>query len=249
MSPRRTTAPRGASIVSGAAIVLRASIVALGAIVALFAGCTAAPPEIREVQTQLRFVDDRTLERSYEQLAFFVRASDTDGFEDIAGLYLAHDEAELHWDFDERSWVEVNADGGRWIGSDGIVAPGYGELPRGTYRVIVTDQAGEQAEETFSLSADLAPSSLAEAMPELEVLERSVRLTSPSRHNRIEVRDNRGQLRRGFTHAPGIISAARLRGRAEGSDEGPRTLPDLVDLYVFTPGPDGTLLVSGPYRL
>jgi hypothetical protein len=249
MKPRHAPPAPIPAHASGSAIVPRAAIVPLAALLALLAGCTAAPPEIRDVHTQLRFVDDRTLERSYEQLAFFVRASDTDGFEDISGLYLAHDEAELHWNFDERSWVEVNADGGRWIGSDGVVAPGYGELPRGTYRVIVTDQAGEQAEETFSLSADPSPSSLADAMPELEVLERSVRLTSPSRHNRIEVRDNRGQLRRGFTHAPGIITAARLRGRPAGSEEGPRTLPNLVDLYVFTPGPEGTLLVSGPYRL
>lgn len=191
-------------------------------------------------------MDNRETEQRYEQLELFVLATDDDGFDDLAALYLVHEEEELSWELDSSQWEQVAVGDERWIGSAGFVAPERGRIPRGRYRLIVEDVAGERGESSISVSA-----------PELQgeryrgatirVERNRVYLQSDRQTNRVELRDARGSLVRSFAAEPGDLTAAQLSGQSGGNGAG--SLPRLVDLYVFSQSASGVLYVSGPYRL
>jgi hypothetical protein len=216
-------------------------------------GCTGAEPEIVQTRHRLRYVDDRALNRQYEQLELFVLAGDADGFEDLAELYVAHEESELSWQLDSSEWSTVSVGEERWLGSTGFTGPRRTALPRGSYRVIVEDLAGERAETTLTVSAPRFDSS-SHRGPTLEVKGQEIRLRSPFETNRLELRDARGSLVRALTVEPGTVTAAELAGvepsepgGEDGNQEG--SLPRLVDIYLFARGGNGVVYVSGPYRL
>lgn len=88
--------------------------------------------------------------------------SDKDGAADLDRLVLAHDESELYWSMGPDDWL-VRQEGSRlFIGSNGLKPPAGETLPRGRYRVMLYDLAGEAAESSFEL---LAPASAPYALP------------------------------------------------------------------------------------
>lgn len=215
----------------------------------VIASCTGAAPEVVQTRHRVRYVDDRQLEARYEQLELFVLASDVDGFDDLSTLYLVHEEQELWWELDESNWSVVSIGDEQWIGATGFTAPRLGSVPRGRYRVIVEDVAGDRGEADITVTA---PAQDLERFsgPTLSVTDNGVRLDSAFRSNRVELRDGRGSLVRSLTVEPGQISTAQLAGGDSARDEqGDVALPRLVDLYAFGRGPEGTLYISGPYRL
>lgn len=108
--------------------------------------CTGAAPEILQDHAGVYLYRDRTLDTAYERLVFFVSARDEDGFEDIESLYLIHDEARRYWAVDADRWQQDEREEETWIGRNDIQTADYAPLPRGRYRVLLLDAAGERDE-------------------------------------------------------------------------------------------------------
>lgn len=95
--------------------------------------------------------------RVLERFSFFVIASDEDGVENLSELYLYHDGEGLRWRLTEKDWLVVNQGGHTWIGSRSIAMVDDGTLPRGQYRTVLVNKAGEQASRTFTFDPPAAP--------------------------------------------------------------------------------------------
>ncbi len=113
--------------------------------------CSGEPPSIVSVRWTL-VLRDPAGPPPLERLSVFVSASDADGKDDIEDLTVVHDEARLAWKFDSSSWVDRDEGGARWLGSNAIATAEGGALPRGRFRMILRDAAGETDEASFSLS-------------------------------------------------------------------------------------------------
>jgi hypothetical protein len=106
--------------------------------------CKETPPEIAQQYWQLNLFHDLTLQEKYEQLSLFVHVEDEDGKDDIESVYLINDKNELFWKIEQEDWEEQERAGEFWMGTNTIVMNDYSRLPRGDYRVIVIDSAGER---------------------------------------------------------------------------------------------------------
>lgn len=116
------------------------------------AGCEGAPPEITDTFVQVTvFKNMRTLQAE-EILSLFLVVSDDDGEEDLESIYLLNDRQELFWKLDPLNWEKTDRKGSRWIGSSSIQMPDGSAFPRGKYRVIVSDQAGDRDEKEIRIS-------------------------------------------------------------------------------------------------
>lgn len=140
----------------------------LGLLLILLVGCTAAPPEILQDHADVYLFRDRTLDTTYERLAFFVSARDDDGFDDIETLYLVHDDSRLHWAVDADGWQREEREEETWIGRNDIQMADYSSLPRGVYRILLLDAAGERDEREVRVATpDVPPQSV--QFPELSL--------------------------------------------------------------------------------
>lgn len=115
-------------------------------------GCSEDPPAIQQIYVQLNVFDDREKETVYESLSLWVHPQDEDGIEDIEYLYIIHDDQELVWVLESETWDMEQRPGENWIGSNEVIMPDLSPLPRGEYRVIVADAAGERDERRAYLS-------------------------------------------------------------------------------------------------
>lgn len=88
-----------------------------------------------------------------EYLSLFAQARDEDGSADLAYLYVINDAAELCWTLSPENWSMTSDSGATWIGSNGLSAPDGEALPRGAWRLVLVDLAGQRSELDFSLSA------------------------------------------------------------------------------------------------
>lgn len=117
-----------------------------------YAGCEGAPPEITDTFVQVTvFKNLRTLQPE-EILSLFLVVKDDDGEEDIESIYLLNDRQELFWKLDPLNWEKTDRKGSRWIGSSSIQMPDGSAFPRGKYRVIVSDQAGDRDEKEIQIN-------------------------------------------------------------------------------------------------
>ena len=133
------------------AVLLLLFLAALGGL----AGCSGSPPEVKQVFWQLNVVHDLNSGQQYEELSLFVLADDNDGITDLAEIVLFHPDKELVWELEPDEWQQVERDSETWIGTTGVTA-GYSDLvPRGEYRVKVSDKAGEYVETSFIVSPDI----------------------------------------------------------------------------------------------
>lgn len=119
---------------------------------AFMAGCSVSPPEFMSTGGHLLVVAIDPEGSKDERLSVFASVSDKDGVDDIEYLYIVHDEEELSWNLTPENWQRSDEGSSIWIGSNGLDAPGT-EIPRGQYRLILVDKAGERAERTFMLNA------------------------------------------------------------------------------------------------
>ena len=118
----------------------------------LSSACAVNPPGMASETHRLLVVGLGPGARS-ERLSVFFAVSDKDGLGDLERLVIAHDESELAWTLTPDSW-QVLEEGARiFIGSNGLAPPDGTPLPRGPYRAMLYDLAGERADYAFRLSA------------------------------------------------------------------------------------------------
>ncbi|MFP4364769.1 MAG: hypothetical protein ACLFR1_12985 [Spirochaetia bacterium] len=132
----------------------RAILLLSTALVLAFTSCGGAEPEIAQLAWQLNYRLDPQLEDVYEELSVFLHISDEDGVDDIENIHIIHDTSELYWTLNENNWHVSDRSDEYWIGSNTIRNQDYSELPRGGYRLLVTDTAGERTEEAIFIAPD-----------------------------------------------------------------------------------------------
>ncbi|HSV55528.1 MAG TPA: hypothetical protein VLH39_00280, partial [Magnetospirillaceae bacterium] len=122
----------------------------------LAASCSGHVPELGGVEFRLAVRPPAPGGgRGAEQLAVFVAARDKDGFRDLAALHILHDVEELLWTLTPETWTRGDLGKETWIGATGLSVPEVGTLPRGLYRVILEDLAGDSDTISFTLGSGL----------------------------------------------------------------------------------------------
>jgi len=106
--------------------------------------CSNHPPEIIQVFVQKNLSQNQESGSISEKISLFLHLQDEEGIDDIESIYCIHDDEELFWELGGDNWTTFEQDGEKWIGSNGLTAPGYDLLPGGIFRVVVIDAAGER---------------------------------------------------------------------------------------------------------
>ncbi len=109
-------------------------------------------PEITSIGARLVVVATDPDGGRDERLSLFASVADGDGVDDIDYLYVVHDGDELCWSLTRDDWLRDDSGAAVWLGANSLDAPGP-TVPRGQYRVVLVDRAGERAERPLTLSA------------------------------------------------------------------------------------------------
>lgn len=154
--------------------------------------------------------------------------SDKDGAADLDRLVLAHDESELYWSLGPDDWL-VRQEGSRlYIGSNGLKPPAGESLPRGRYRVMLYDLAGEAAQGSFEL---LAPASGPYALPSVtKAGPASLLISSPYPAANALFMDAGLKVIKAAQTRPGLHNLTALWG-----DDGWRAAAAYVAVYAYDP--------------
>jgi len=118
--------------------------------------CSRSAPQIQNYT--LKLIYNETSDGIQERLSLFVIAQDEDGKEDLDTLYIINDEQQLYWTLNSSDWLTVNKDSHLWIGSHNLSMVDGKPLPRGVYRLILTDKGGDRSEKIIGLDAPLQSS-------------------------------------------------------------------------------------------
>lgn len=113
----------------------------------LAAACGGKPPEI--VAVEWRLEQRPSAAGAYETLSAFASVKDEDGIDDIERLWIAQDDEELAWPLTSADWTTRSEGDERWIGAAGLARNDYLPMPRGEYRFLAYDAAGEKVEKAF----------------------------------------------------------------------------------------------------
>lgn len=131
----------------------------------IFSACDSAPPELQQVYWQLNVQNDLDRNEIYEALSIWVQAVDEDGRDDIEYIYIIHDEGELMWVLTPDNWNINDRQGEQWVGTNLLISADLSPFPRGEYRIVLVDTAGERDERTFFMSTAPTDTS-ADTLPE-----------------------------------------------------------------------------------
>jgi hypothetical protein len=162
-----------------------------------------------------------------ERLSFFASLRDKDGIGDIEYLYILHDESELFWTLTLDNWIRREESDSVWLGSNGLEPGDEGLMPRGRYRAVVVDKAGERDERIFNLSA---PVTADYALPVLRRTGSQLTLESPYQVNTLFFLDPAGNPVKTVGINPGTSSLDVLWG-----DSSWRTAAYTIRAYGFDP--------------
>lgn len=162
-----------------------------------------APPEVAAVSARLVVVPqgspgDAGGGRS-ERLSLMASVADRDGIADVEYLYVVHDGSELYWTLEPGTWLRSDEGEAVWLGSNGLSGPGP-VMPRGEYRLVAVDKAGERSERSFTLAA---PDTGIYDLPEVRITGRSLALRSPYPVNTALFLDSGGNVTRSAQVEPG----------------------------------------------
>lgn len=114
-----------------------------------FASCGMEPPEI--LSSEWRIESRPSKQGSYESLSVFANAKGSDPASDLESLVVVNDEAGLSWKIIDSNWTLQKEGSDTWIGASDLAMADYKPLPRGEYRLVITNLAGQRAEASFSL--------------------------------------------------------------------------------------------------
>ncbi len=210
----------------------------------LLNSCTGEAPELYELIHQIIAVEDTTLDIKYEELSLFLHVHDEDGVDDIEFIYLINDSEELFWELDSGIWSLQKSGDETWIGSNGIKMGDYSAIPRGSYRVILVDSAGERAETEIFLNRD-EPMLSALMFPSITIVEELDEISIRSRYGRhsLWIYNDADELLKNAVVFAGIIPA----GSVLDSDD-LRESASYLYVYAYDER-EGFGLKSGPYPL
>ncbi len=193
---------------------------------ALLAGCSAAAPEIVSVGMRLIVhATDDTGGRD-ERLSVFASVADEDGAEDIEHLFIVHDESELYWSLSEEVWQKREEGTSIWLGSNSLDSPGS-TIPRGNYRAILIDLAGERTERPLVLSA---PDTSQYALPVVRLKGNTIDLVSGYPSNTAFFLDSGGNVVLTVPIAKGNNNLDSLWAKGQW-----RSGADYLTVYAFEP--------------
>jgi hypothetical protein len=113
--------------------------------------CGSKPPEVAAVEWR---IESRPTAggTAYESLSVFGSIKDEDGLDNIDELWVVNDDAALAWKLTNADWIKASEGGDNWIGGSAFATPELGSMPRGAYRLIAIDAAGQRAELAFSVT-------------------------------------------------------------------------------------------------
>ena len=116
-------------------------------------GCGSKMPEISTIEWRL---ENRPLESGfvYESLSVFASIKDEDGLDNISELWVLNDEAALAWKLTDVDWIKTTEGSDTWIGGSSLTTPEMTGMPRGSYRFVAIDVAGQRAEKEFQVSGN-----------------------------------------------------------------------------------------------
>jgi len=189
-------------------------------------GCAVKPPSLGSIESRLIVVATDAAGHRDERLSCFASVSDGDGIADIEYLYVVHDASELFWTLTADDWVQKDDGSGFWLGSNGLRAPD-GVMPRGSYRIILVDKAGERDERSFVLSA---PATRGRTMPTVSLSGTDIRLDTPCPLNTAFFTDAGDNVVMTAPLTPGVTSLDTLWPGGAW-----RTGADSLTVYGFDP--------------
>jgi hypothetical protein len=89
---------------------------------------------------------------AYESLSVFGSIKDEDGLDNVLELWIVNDASALAWKLTNEDWTKASEGGDTWMGGSSLATPELGPLPRGAYRLVAFDAAGQRAELAFGVS-------------------------------------------------------------------------------------------------
>jgi len=190
----------------------------------LLNSCAINPPEISSISKRLIIAANSDKGDFTEQLSLMVSVRDKDGFSDIEHLYVLNDPDEIFWALDAENWIKQEEGDAVWIGHNSLRGP-EPLLPRGDYRLVLVDRAGERDERALIIREPVTDI-YDGPRPRLEKL--SMLLDSPYTANTAFFFDAAGNVRRTVDIKPGTTLLDEL-----WPDAGWRTGADYLAVYAF----------------
>jgi hypothetical protein len=212
---------------SGKIVATRTFLMIAAFLLFAFVSCAVNPPGFVSTSHRLIVLETDGTGKREERLSFFASLGDQDGIADIEYLYVIHDETELAWTLTVDNWVRKEEGDSVWLGSNGLRPGDEGLMPRGKYRAVVVDKAGERDEWIFSLSA---PATKDYSLPAIRLLGSQLTLDSPYQVNTLFFLDPADNPIKTVGLNPGTSSLDDLWGGSSW-----RTAASTIRAYGFDP--------------
>jgi hypothetical protein len=184
------------------------ALVSAWAFIAL-SGCSSGPPELLRVEWILETRPEGA--QSYESLSVFADVRDPDGMEDLEAIWIINDQAEILWSLDSSTWTSRTVGGDTWLGAADLTLADRRPIPRGQWRLVAADLAGNRVSHDFLMAPDLAGKAAPRAIFEGSKL----RLDARWPENFLLAYDGAGALIRTVVIPAGSVELERLVGTAD----------------------------------
>ena len=195
----------------------------LAAVLAL-AGCGDAPPSIPAVEWRIE-TRPSELGARYESLSAFASIKDGAAEAGIEELWIVNDASALAWKLSSDDWIKKDEGADAWIGGAPLAMCDFSPLPRGEYRAVAIDPAGQRAEKGFVVSGEFPSRS----SPSITVNAQGAAVSSSWPENLVLAYDGAGDL---VGSAPAPASRSPLESIL-GSSAAPRAVE--VAAYGYDP--------------
>lgn len=123
--------------------------VAVLVLASLLASCGSEPPGI--ISAEWRTETRPARQGDYESLSVFVNVGNMDPRLELESITVTNDAEGLSWKLTDASWTVQKTGADTWVGGADLASADYKALPRGQYRIIVTNLGGQRAESLFEL--------------------------------------------------------------------------------------------------
>lgn len=205
------------------------------------AGCSVNPPAILQIFWQINYRAIPPLAEPVEELSLFLHLQDEDGDDDIESISLLNDAAELYWGLHGGTWERTEISEESWFGSSELRMYRDGRFPRGAYRLVVTDLAGERGEGSLFISADRSPPVAAD-VPSLVIDSEMITITGSHESTGLWFYDGGGEVVKVLMTSSKLIDLGSVLNQAEKSRS------TSVSAYRFD-NAKGVGLISQTYHL